>query len=272
MEVALSMSTFQLQCAEYLGVKDAMSQAEGLWVSITKYEALAKQPWHTHSNPTFFIQLRGEHLDETTAYSAIQEPLAVSFHPTWAAHRSHTGPKGMAGVNVELTPEWLARYSLQERDLGQVRISKDPSHQFRAAQLSIAIAGGESHLDDLVFEVVEPFVLRQVPAGAPPNWLHSVREIISREYGDKLSLPRIAEAVAVHPVYLARSFRQHFGKSVLDHILETRLSAACRLMLQGVSAGEASLACGFADQFHLSRTMVKRMGFSPSQIKRLGNT
>ena len=68
-----------------------------------------------------------------------------------------------------------------------------------------------------------------------PPWLLEARTILQEPDGD-LPITRLAAQVGVHPVYLARRFRQHMRCSPVEYRLRCRLRRAMEQMLRGESS------------------------------------
>lgn len=261
----------RLQCTEYLGTTTGEIRLQDMWICFTKYRAFDRQPWHTHANPTFFLLLDGDHRDETKSAAMDQAPLALNYHPTHAPHRSDTGPAGMVGLNLELSPNWLRKFHLSEEDLDGPKIHIDPGWMCNGARY-LALVFARCHdaeiIESLTLELISPFVRKREKLDqCAPRWLQAVSDRIGSEYAKPLSLAGLARDAAVHPVYLARAFRHAFGLTVTERILTVRMARACQLLASGMSAGEAALEGGFCDQFYLSRMLRAKYGVTPRELK-----
>jgi AraC family transcriptional regulator len=100
-----------------------------------------------------------------------------------------------------------------------------------------------------------------------PRWLAHVRERLTS--GPKP--PTIAELAAmaqVHPVYLGRVFRRHFGMSIGAFARRTRLEwAAAQLSTTAEPLSRISFCAGFADQSHFTREFRRFSGVTPRQYR-----
>jgi len=84
------------------------------------------------------------------------------------------------------------------------------------------------------------------------------------------ALPVLARELGVSPHHLSRVFHAHTGHTIAQHRLQLRSRAA----QQRIAEGEDSLArlavdVGFADQSHLTRTIRRQTGHTPTQLRRL---
>ena len=102
---------------------------------------------------------------------------------------------------------------------------------------------------------------------SPPPWLRQVREMLSDMHGVP-SVRALAEAVGVHRVHLARTFREHVGVSVTDWARRQRILHAVTLLENGaLPLVEVAAEAGFADQSHLTRALRATIGATPATVR-----
>ena len=100
-----------------------------------------------------------------------------------------------------------------------------------------------------------------------------VRERIERYVESHLcsaiSTRELASIACVSVSQFHRVFRKRFGSTPAAYVRQHRVRCAQRMMLES-AAGLAwiSLACGFYDQAHFSRTFHRLVGMSPSEWRR----
>jgi AraC family transcriptional regulator len=102
-------------------------------------------------------------------------------------------------------------------------------------------------------------------AGGTPDWLETARDMIADlACRQGLEVRGIAAVVGVHPVHLARTYRQYFGISPGDAIRRRRADIAMSALAQGLRPIEAAQAAGYADQSHMTREHGRIYGVSPT--------
>jgi len=106
-------------------------------------------------------------------------------------------------------------------------------------------------------------------AGSRP-WLEPVRERLHARLAERLSLGELAASAGVHPVYLARSFRERYGLSVGEYVRQLRLDwATAQLAATETPLAVLAVEAGFADQSHFTRAFKRHAGLTPARYRRM---
>jgi AraC family transcriptional regulator len=104
--------------------------------------------------------------------------------------------------------------------------------------------------------------------GRPPAWLRSAEELLRARLADRIGLGELAETVGVHPAYLARAFRAHYGLSVGEYGRRLRVAwAAAELARSETPLAEIAARAGFADQSHFTRVFRRHVGTTPARYR-----
>ncbi|MFI9591585.1 helix-turn-helix transcriptional regulator [Nonomuraea sp. NPDC052265] len=108
------------------------------------------------------------------------------------------------------------------------------------------------------------------PAGSTAALADAAREAISADHPAAAGLLPLAELLAVSPYRLSRAFTRELGVSLTHYRNRVRVSRA----LDRLESGETGLAAlaadlGFADQAHLTRTIRRHVGHTPTALRRL---
>jgi AraC family transcriptional regulator len=267
----------KLERGKYLGETIRQKSQHGLLLTLSKYAPSKAQPWHVHANPTLCLLIRGEHHDQVRIANFDQPPMTMVFHPTSEPHAGVIGPRGMLGLNVEYEAAWLERHELYGSDLGGYRTLDSVWSQLGALQLLAGVFREDGHtesdLDSNALDLLIPLVKRTFRREKliRPDWLRRAEEYIHDAIRSPIRVYQVAREVRVHPVHLARVFRQHHDCSVSEYIRALRIADAGRIILRREQPiAMAACESGFVDQAHLSRWFSRTMGISPKVLLMVG--
>ncbi len=91
--------------------------------------------------------------------------------------------------------------------------------------------------------------------------------IVDEKLYTKLSVEDLAKACNVSPSYLKKIFGKYNGLGIHEYILQTKFSAAKKLLGEGTSVTEVSEKLGFSSQNYFSTAFKRVVGISPSKFK-----
>ncbi len=97
--------------------------------------------------------------------------------------------------------------------------------------------------------------------------VRKIREKLVEEFDRNITLAELSVLANMDPLYLIRVFRRETGTSPHNYQLQERVARAQRFLRDGMSAADAALMCGFADQSHMHRTFKKIVGITPGKFK-----
>ena len=124
---------------------------------------------------------------------------------------------------------------------------------------------------DAVVSEMLGIALRLVDRDRPQRaWVSDVKRLLRETYAERVSLEDLGERIGIHPASLSRGFRLDEGVTVGEYLARVRVQQACRLMTSpGSTLAEVAVACGFADQSHLTRVFKSVTGSAPGVFRDL---
>ncbi len=100
--------------------------------------------------------------------------------------------------------------------------------------------------------------------------LQNVKEYLDRHYMDRINLDDLAEKFYINKFYLARIFKEQFGVSINNYLLQIRITHAKQLLRFTDQTVEAiGRECGVEDANYFSRMFRKVEGISPGEFRRM---
>jgi AraC family transcriptional regulator len=113
---------------------------------------------------------------------------------------------------------------------------------------------------------VEPASAR---GGLAPWQKRKVDRYLRENLDRPVRLNAVAEQVTLSVSYFSRAFKETFGTTPHMHMLQLKLELAQKLMLTTEEPlSQIALACGLADQAHLSKLFRRVVGETPSAWRR----
>lgn len=101
-----------------------------------------------------------------------------------------------------------------------------------------------------------------------PTRLAKVLALMRERLDEDLGLDTLAASVGLTPWHFARAFRAATGETPIARLRRLRVEHAAELIRARKAAlAEIALACGFADQTHMTRAFRSVLGTTPGQLR-----
>lgn len=204
-------------------------------------------PRHRHARGYAALILAGGYVEAGDHGRIRVQPGHVVIHPAYEAHQDHFGRGGATVLNLPLNASYQMHY-------GFTGFVSDPDCIARRSERDICSAAA------LLEQMFQPLDLRL------DDWPDQLAtELTSRV---DLDLGEWAADMKLTPQSVSRGFRQAYGVSPKRYRLEQRtLRALGQLRTWNGSLATLAAESGFADQAHLTRSLVALTGLTPTQLK-----
>ncbi len=107
-------------------------------------------------------------------------------------------------------------------------------------------------------------------ATVPASFL-SLAHYMGENLDQRLTLAMLADRVNLSASHFSVRFKQCFGLSPIDYLIELRLHTASNLLRDGTrSVAEIAKQVGYEDAFHFSKQFKARFGANPRDARRVG--
>ncbi len=95
-----------------------------------------------------------------------------------------------------------------------------------------------------------------------------VVDFLQANLDQRLTLDQLAAVAGLSPFHFLRRFRAQYHATPQQMLMALRLLQAKRLLGAGTAPAEVAVACGLADQAHLTRAFAQRYGVTPARYQR----
>lgn len=251
-------------------------ETAGFVLMETAYSPGLRLPRHSHEHAGFCFVLRGTFDRAYERRTSACGPSSLSFHPSDERHSERFDGAGARLFSFQISQRVLER----ARDYS---IALDDSAVFRGgvlAQLALRLYGEYRRMDEVSPLSIEGLALEIMAEASrhsvrsrehrrpEPRWLRQAVELLHAQFSEPLTLSAVAQSVGVHPVHLARTFRQRYRCTVGDYVRRLRVESACRaLATSDTPLAEVALLAGFSSQSHLSTAFKLNTGMTPAEYR-----
>jgi AraC family transcriptional regulator len=212
-------------------------ELQGLRVVEARFPEGLSLPRHYHDRACLTVVLAGAFSEYLLGRSNECRPATVLAKPPLEPHTDlFASDVGSRQIIVEPDSAWLEHRPSPGRLFREITNLRDSGAELIGHRLAEELPIGDSlaplAIEGLVLELFALTARRTTPvSNAPaPRWLRRARELVHEDTSGNSTVAAIAAVVGVHPVYLARMFRLHFGTSVATYARRVRLDRAAVLI------------------------------------------
>ena len=250
--------------SEGMGRAEPLGGSGGAIARLTALGAGRRIDDHTHDDPYLSLYVLGGYREAGDGGETAIDGPAAAFHPAGSAHADTIGRRGLATVNVEFDPAWLARRLGPWARLDRSRYWIGGEAGRKAADLARAWLGDVPAAR--CYAMTEAFLQQAAgedDPGAAPDWLDRLSD------DDDATDPEVlADRLGVSRAWLVRAYRHWRGEGLEEARRRRRVEAAARL-IETSSCGLAEIAAeaGFCDQSHMNRAFRLLLGRTPAAVR-----
>jgi AraC family transcriptional regulator len=241
--------------------------------SMRAYPAGSTLPAHLHPDAYVNFVLTGEFTEIDRTGRRLHGSGMVALNPPGAHHVDVIGAAGARDLTVRLPQRWWAEVLAGDAPFALLGAPDYDAPRITSTLLrEIAAPDQCSHLvvESVLLEIVAAATRLGSRSRTAPGWLEAADRLIAARFLEDLRLGVVADEVAVHPVHLARRFREWFGVSVGERVRALRVAEGCRLLTTtNLPLAEVAISAGFADQSHFCRVFARHLRTTPLQYRRL---
>jgi AraC family transcriptional regulator len=244
----------------------------GLRCAEALYPAGLRLDRHVHERPSVTVIAAGS-LVELCGPRLRPVPCAagaVVVRPGGEPHANAVGSAGVVNVELEIDRALLDRYGLP---IAHPEVHPTAALGSLVPRLRRALAGREAAAlllaEALALEILALILPERPASPRRARWLERVHERILDEFRSVLTVTELARDADVHPVYLARAFRERYGASPAETIRALRIEWAAAQLTEGRRPiADIALEAGFHDQSHFTRRFRAAVGVPPGAYRR----
>lgn len=229
---------------------------DGLRLRDMEYARGHRYARHAHDEVQISIILRGSLAEDSAGVRRRADCADVVIKPAGTLHANDFD--GTRIICIDGPPE-----RIDARAYGWHRCDAVSTAGLRLAARFVRGVSAADDVDEL-FAAIEPrrCANRVVATRAA--------ESLNERYASHIDVRSIAGELRVHPVYLARVFREQWGCTPREYLQRVRMRAAAeRVTSTRQPLAEIAFETGFSDQSHMTRLFTRMAGVAPAALRRL---
>lgn len=231
---------------------------------------------HYHNNPTLAFIVKGSSAEVLSKGSVHCNAQSLIIMPAGQVHANHYDLAGCLSLVIEIKPPRLESISSYSKVLDQFSLT---------SRTAVSILLTRIYKEILVMDTASPLAMEgltlellsdlsrsssRVAKHGRPRWLRQAFDYVHGHFTEAIGLDDIAKSIGVHPVHLARTFRESYGLTLGEQVRALRIEFACTLLsTSDTCLAEIAFASGFSDQAHFSKVFKRYIGITPSQYRLL---
>lgn len=256
-----------LSSGNYFGIEQKVKEQPLFKMNITHYAPFEKINEHYHENAYLSLLIKGKYQEVNKGQEGILNPGEVILRPSGYSHANSFAATGGSCMNIEFKTDVLNAYGLRKSIPGIATTYKAGVFTY----LYQLLYSFSNNLDpDLSEEYILNWLAENQDFTIPSRllWLAKVKTILETELEANHTLQSIAARVFVHPIYLARAFREREGLTIGAYKLRLRIKKSVELLFNTkLSISEIAYSTGFADTAHFIKSFRLYYPVSPHKFR-----
>ena len=227
---------------------------------------------HMHEDAHFVLLCAGAYVSSAAGAPAVAATPMLVYNPPGTMHRDRFRGEGgrfftlscdatvLADVDVDGEPRRVHTHGARVLQRDALALAQRVRRECIDWDAASPVLAESLALQLLAFTLPGT---SSAPDGTPA-WLRDARDLIEDRWSEDIGVREIAHCVGVHPVHLARRFRERFGLGPGDYLRATRVERAADLLRRSsLPIGDIALRCGFGDASQFSKAFLRLRGLSP---------
>ncbi|PKM83224.1 MAG: AraC family transcriptional regulator [Firmicutes bacterium HGW-Firmicutes-14] len=255
----------------------------GIFIPSVGFCQYATQPRHTHPAYSFILFFSGEQNIVPVEIEIKPEHYLVSAMAPEVPHEEEQTDTFTRYIAVMISRElYETQYAAYDRNppgqylWDQFLVPHDIMLMLKKfmAEFENRLPGNEQALEALALIITHQIIRGLLKIDVSPDFVPErfeigrVTDYLHQNYGEKLSVGRLAKTVNMSESHFIRTFKKETGMAPMEYLIRVRLDKAKKLLRAGaMSITEISLLCGFNSISHFSSSFTKHEGIAPSEYQ-----
>jgi len=252
-----------LDQGQYLGEIVNMQSSRYFDFSLFNYCAGESLDTHYHENSYLSLPLNAGYFEFNNSGKKLIEPGQLIYRPAGYTHANKFMADNCKCLNVEIKESVLLIDNLHFNLPGSEILNYHDCAEFYKAAYYFQSGIDGNICDEIMMNWLHG-LSPKTSQKRETTWFKEVIQILEQEPTEFHSIYSLSERVFVHPVYLARVFKENMGCTLGEYQLKQKLRYSLKLLCSHQhSIGTIALASGFYDTAHYIKTFKAYFNVTP---------
>ena len=262
--------SIRLAQGQYFG-EDLQSLASAFYqIHVNKYKPGQEIVKHHHENNYLSLLVQGQYLEKGNTAENLIGAGDLVFRPYDYDHANVFNEKEGICFNIEIKKNWKDFVDFDFNIPAKTTIYKAGSLPAVYRLLhSVLNNADQDTCQEAALDCFLDFA-QGSPISSRLPWVSKIVKILENETDVHHSIQSLSERVYIHPIYLARAFKEKTGFTIGEFQVRAKVQKACSLLFKSsYSVAEIAFLSGFCDAAHLINTFQRVFSSSPHQLRLL---
>jgi AraC-like DNA-binding protein len=266
-------SPVSLREGEYFGAVVRSLDHSIFTCNLTSYGSDTVIRQHYHENSYISLLIKGAYEEKNRTGNKLLGTGQTIFRPGMYNHANDFQFAGGTCFNIEFKKNGLEKLDFPL--IAPAKMNLYPPGSLSSVYRLFHYFIHDPH-EDLFTELI--LGLFKEMGGEPAGktslpWIRNVKDILENEHDAHHTLHSIAGRVFVHPIYMARAFKERTGYTVGEYQLIHKLRKTVSFLLNtGMPLNEIAFRTGFYDSAHFANSFKMMYGLSPKKFRVLAKS
>lgn len=260
----------RLQQKQYYGSELIEKEFDFFILTLNRYNSHNAIEKHYHENSYLSLLLSGNYAEKSNTEESYLQNGELIFRPSLYDHKNVFGKKGGVCFNFEIKNTFKEVIDFEINLPSKATVYR-ANNALSILELFSFLVNGleESLISEKALECVYNLHENSGIDSSLP-WIEKILRILENEIGYHHTIHSLADRVHVHPIYMARAFKEKTNFTIGEYQTKVKLGKAHALLLNNnLAIHKIASQSGFHDSSHFVNTFKYFFKNTPHQMRLL---
>lgn len=263
-----------LTSGNYFGLKtEKVFSSDNISIIDSLYQSNTILSAHEHDTFHLVLVKNGMYEECFLKQKRILEKGDLIIHPGFQQHENKIFKNNTSVLNIEVSSEWMNKFGFDNNYNIENRIFQGAITKHLHDLLCIYANNFHCNyieIESLFIDIFNNIKQQTIKLNGTNRIISRVKSFLQEaDVYSNHSLQDIGINLNIHPIYLARLFKEKTGMTIGEYTRKIKIDKACKdLIYSKNTITEIAISSGFYDQSHFIRVFKQNFGTSPLKFRK----